>query len=162
MTSELATNSLEATNSLRGYKVFLEADYENHTIPLERQIPQIHVFENIGAGVQVGFTLPREPVWIINSDLTLGSITLQPTNQQCVNMDQRRTLITFAGTPDVANSITITLPAGWEWVGTGLAAGLVSMTLPVNVSSAIEVNWAVSGTDKYAILNGSLAGYSFA
>lgn len=159
MTSPLATNSLVPSDRLLGYKNYLEASYEEPSYPIERQIPQTITTNAPTVGVHTNENLPRENIWVITTDLSAGSVTFNLNAVNVNNMVGRCTTLVFDGVPDLVNFVRFNLPAGYNWVATGLATGLVQMTLPVNTASVINIYWADNGR---VLLNGNLAGYSFA
>lgn len=156
MTSSLAQNSRKETDALKGFPLYLEASYVSPGYPLEKQIPLTATTTANATGTYSG--IPDSNIWICNDVLTAGDATYALTAVQAMNMAGRETVLSFSGTPAVGNSVNIQLPAGWEWVAAGVAAGNQNVASPANVRFVMHIYWT---TSKQAIIVSDPTGYTF-
>lgn len=155
MTSSLATNS-NIFNRAPGIKKYLQADPNNEMYPYEGQVPMTISSTTNATGTHADL-VSGSNVWIINDDMSAGSTTYTLTQSGFNNMIGRRTTIVFNGTVDVANHVTLTLPAGVFWIATGLATGNVTAEFPPNVAVVCDVVWTHAGP----VITTDVSGFSF-
>lgn len=158
MTSSVATNSRKATDALLGAPKFLQASYSSPSEPLEKQIPLTSTTLTNTTG-NYADVFPDTNVVILHDDVTGGNINYQFTAAYAQNFIGRQSFVAFSGTPAAGNTIAIVLPATWEYVANGIAAGTTSMSLPANARATFILIW---NADYTVSVMGDITGYTFA
>lgn len=137
MTTDLANNS-RIGSQLPGVHKFLLADYDNPSIPLERQIRgTFDTTANTNASASK--IVPDGNFWKCTDNPTAATVSYTLTLQEVYNLGNRRVTFCFDGTRHAANSVSITLPAGARFVVTGEAAFHTVMTITPNVYVAVDL-----------------------
>lgn len=166
MTSNLATNSKLNSEELFGSPVFLRTKHNNPNVPLEDQIQlTCTATSNVVGSPAASRVVPSTDIWDCRDDPTAGTVVYTLTAAQLRNMLGRKTVFAFSGTLHAANSVTVVLPAEGEFVVTGGAAGLTSMTIAPNVRTAVELFWTYSegvAGDYRVVVIGNTTGFTFA
>ncbi len=161
MTTDLANNS-RINSQLNGAPVYLQADYDIPSIPIERQIRQT---QNTTANTNASASkvVPNGNLWLCGDNPTAATVVYALTAQDLYNLGNRRVTLSFIGTRHAANSITITLPASGRFVAPGSAAFFTSMTIAPNVYGAVDlVISELTGGFVYVNVVGDTTGFTFA
>lgn len=161
MTTDLANNS-RINSQLNGAPVFLQADYDQHSIPVERQIRQTQD-TTANTNVSVSKIVPNGNLWLCGDNPTAATVVYTLTAQDLYNLGNRRITMCFNGTRHAANSVTITLPASGRFVASGSAAFFTSMTITPNVYGAVDLVFSeLTGGFVYVAVVGDTTGFTFA
>jgi len=161
MTTDAANNS-RINSQLFGSAVFLQADYDNPSVPIERQIRQTQdVTANTSASASR--VVPNGNVWMCTDNTTTGNVICALTSQDLANLGNRRITLSFVGTRNAANAVRITLPANGRFVAPGSAIFFTSMTFAPNVYGSVDLVFSdlVSGF-YYVNVVGETTGFTFA
>lgn len=161
MTTDLANNS-RINSQLNGAPVYLQADYDIPSIPIERQIRQT---QNTTANTNASASkvVPNGNLWLCGDNPTAATVVYALTSQDLYNLGNRRVTLSFIGTRHAANSITITLPASGRFVASGSAAFYTSMTIAPNVYGAVDIVFSeLTGGFVYVNIVGDTTGFTFA
>ena len=161
MTTDLANNS-RINNQLNGAPVFLQADYDQHSIPIERQIRQTQD-TTANTNASVSKVVPNGNLWLCGDNPTAATVVYTLTTQDLYNLGNRRVTLSFIGTRHAANSIRITLPASGRFVAPGSAAFFTSMTITPNVYGSVDLVFSeLTGGFVYVCVVGDTTGFTFA
>lgn len=163
MTSALANNSKLNSSELFGSPQFLAVQYGTQ-IPLEDQV-QLTSSITTNTNASASKVVPSTDIWDCRDNPTAATVVYTLTTQQLYNMLGRKTVFMFSGTLHAVNSVTVVLPAEANYVVTGGAAGLVSMTITPNVRTCVELFWSYSegGVAPFRVgVVGDTTGFTFA
>ena len=161
MTTDLANNS-RINSQLFGAPVYLQADYDKSSIPIERQIRQTQDL-TANTNASANKVVPNGNLWLCNDNPTAATVTYTLSTQDVYNLGNRRVTVCFIGTRHAANSVTIVLPASGRYVVPGSTAFFTSMTLPPNVYGSVDLVFSeLTGGFVYVAVVGDVTGYTFA
>lgn len=161
MTTDAANNS-RIQSQLFGTHVYLQADYDNPTVPIERQIRQTQD-TTANTSASASKVLPNGNLWLCNDNTTTGNVIYALTAQDLANLGNRRITLSFIGTRNAANAVRVTLPANGRFVAPGSAAFFTSMTFAPNVYGSVDLVFSdVLAGFYYVNVVGETAGFTFA
>lgn len=161
MTTDLANNS-RINSQLNGAPVYLQADYDQHSIPVERQVRQTQDL-TANTNASANKIVPNGNLWLCNDNPTAATVTYTLAAQDIYNLGNRRITMCFIGTRHAANSVTITLPASGRFVAPGSAAFFTSMTIAPNVYGSVDLVFSeLTGGFVYVAVVGDTTGFTFA
>lgn len=161
MTTDLANNS-RINSQLNGAPQFLQADYDSHSIPVERQIRQTQD-TTANTNASVSKIVPNGNLWLCGDNPTAATVAYTLSTQDLYNLGNRRITLCFMGTRHAANSVSITLSAVGRFVAPGSAAFYTVMTIPANVYGAVDLVFSeLTGGYVYVSVVGDATGFTFA